>query len=227
MKISGKVAFRAGIATGPSRPIGQQPCFDSALLSPTQHIISPVRCRSPALYHATTAGLPDRRTAQLHNEVIFNRPVASASTMPVIDTAEYTTSATSFGATTSLSCLQRHVSQLEKNKLRLQDDEGLQARYLPGKASTQEPVEPLESILKPHMSELERRKERLKADESMRARYLPRETGGRKSPLKRELEDATALLNRDGRIAGAGNQEEGANNSTRDAERLDQGQDDL
>jgi hypothetical protein len=114
-----------------------------------------------------------------------------------VDTVEYTTSASAFGTTTpSLSCLPKHVSQLEKNKMRLEQDETLRARYLPAKASEKESVEPLDAVLKPSVSTLERRKQRLAdGDEMMMERYQKASAPRRRSALQRELEAAEALLN--------------------------------
>ena len=115
--------------------------------------------------------------------------------MPLdIDTTEYVTSAAAFGSTT-LSSLPRHVSQLEKDKIRLERDEAMRARYLPVKSPPAENIEPLDSILRPHVSELERRKQRLQAgDEALSRRYGGRAgEQRRRSALQRELEEAESM----------------------------------
>ncbi len=124
---------------------------------------------------------------------------------PTNDVGEdYTTSAASFGATTSLSTLRRHVSQLEKGKLALERDAGMRARYLPkpspSKARQVDSSESLDAVLKPHVSTLERRKQMMNleaGDETMRQRY-ERTTGPRRqSALQREVEDALAMTGQD------------------------------
>lgn len=132
---------------------------------------------------------------------------------PTKDVGDYTTSAASFGATTSLSALPRHVSQLEKGKLALERDAEMRERYLPkpspskaqqGKSNeaneSNESNKSLDAVLKPHVSTLERRKQMMDlevGDEAMRQRY-ERATGPRRqSALQREVEEASALMEQD------------------------------
>ena len=105
----------------------------------------------------------------------------------------YTTSAAAFGATT-LSSLPKHVSQLEKNKLALEHDDAMRARYLPAKASPKEEVESLDAVLRPHVSTLERRKQSIEdGDEEMTRRYGRAPVPRRRSALHKELEEAEAM----------------------------------